>query len=81
MVICIPSLDTSEARAAIESLATLFVSRKRVAREELLRTIGEMKVRIGKYASSGSKDPALAQELPLDLCVYLNDEWDGSIAQ
>jgi hypothetical protein len=79
LVICIPSLAAPEAKAVIEILATLFARRKRLRRVALLKAIAEMKILVRKYASNGS-DPAFAQELPHDLCVYLNDEWDGRMA-
>jgi len=78
-VLVIPPLRITEATSAIDQLAVLLARRSRLQRRQLLQTIGDLRLQIGRYALSLGADPVTAQELPQDLCIYLNREWDGRL--
>ncbi len=78
-VLVIPPLRITEASAVIDQLAQLLARRSRLQQRQLLKTIGDLRLQIGRYGLSLGADPVTAQELPQDLCIYLNREWDGRL--
>ena len=76
-VLVIPPLRITEAIMAIDHFAKLLARRSRFKRWEVLGAIAELRLQIGRYALSLGVDPVTTKELPQDLCLYLNPEWDG----
>jgi hypothetical protein len=78
-VLVIPPMGIEEAIKAINQIVPVLMRRSWSKQQRLLKAVGEMRLEIGRHAESLEVDPAYVQELPQDVCLYLNREWDGKV--
>jgi hypothetical protein len=78
-VLVIPPLRITEATAVVEQLARALAGWPLFKQERLLKTVGDLRLQIGRYALSLGLDPVATQELPQDLCLYVTHDWDGRL--
>jgi hypothetical protein len=77
-VLTIPSLQSDFALALLTKFAGV-LSRPKVKRSELLQAVAEGRWEIEAYVSEHNASPETLQELPMDLCLYLDTEWHGHL--
>ena len=77
-VLALPPLDKAWAAELLASFTNV-LTRDEISRSELLVTLTAARRRIDEYIREQNVSRETQQELPQDICLYLDTEWNGRL--